>query len=192
MNDHASQSPDATILYAVRHGESVWNVEGRLTGWTDVDLTDTGRAQATALRPILRAQRFDSVWSSPLARARETAQLAWGNQFGQDDLLKEFNFGDHEGRLLHELSKDYVALLRKFEHYHPPGGERGEEFFARVDRFLAALPTGRHLIFTHGGVIKRIFDRVGLGRFPGNAAICVFDLQANQLLEELNNPLPHN
>lgn len=185
-NSHLMPS---TRLYAVRHGESIWNVEGRLAGWTDIELTERGRAQASALRPLLQARQFDSVWSSPLLRARDTALLAWGNHFAEDELLKEFHFGDDEGRLLQDLSKDDFARFKRFSDYQPPGGERGEDFFARVDRFLHALPTGEHLAFTHGGVIRRLFERGGLRRFPGNAGIYVFDLQTNTLVEEIPNPI---
>lgn len=179
----------SVILYAVRHGESVWNVEGRLAGWTDIALTQNGRAQASALQPILQQHTFDSVWSSPLERARDTAMLAWGNKFGEDELLKEFNFGDHEGRLVTELSKDYQTLLRKFDDYHPPGGEHGAHFFARVDRFIYALPPGKHLVFTHGGVIRRLFHLTGTPRFPQNAGIQIFDVRQQQLIQEIPNPL---
>ena len=179
----------STILYAVRHGESIWNIEGRLTGWTDVALTDLGRDQARALRPILQEHRFDSVWSSPLIRAYETAQLAWGEQFTYDERLKEFNFGEHEGRTLASFNTDYVQLLRNFESFEPPGGERGDRFYARVDAFYDSLPLGKHLVFAHGGVIKRLFERAGHKKFPDNASIVVADLRQHTIIEEISNPL---
>lgn len=186
----ATNTPDAPrILYAVRHGESVWNVEGRLAGWTDVALTQIGRAQASALRPLLQDERFDSVWSSPLQRARETARLAWGERFQENELLKEFHFGSHEGRRVQELSPDELRRFRAFESYQAPEGEAGPAFFARVDRFIETLPSGQHLIFTHGGVIRRLFAHAGIHRFPNNAGVQVFDLRAMTLVRELPNPL---
>lgn len=190
MSAHLSRNaPTSTLLYAVRHGESIWNIEGRLTGWSDVALTDLGRDQARALRPLLQEHRFDSVWSSPLIRARETAQLAWGNAFEHDERLKEFHFGEHEGRTLASFQTDYVQLLRNFESFEPPGGERGHEFYARVDAFYESLPLGKHLIFAHGGVIKRLFERAGLKKFPDNASIVVADIHQRTIVQEISNPL---
>lgn len=182
--------PDAPrILYAIRHGESLWNVEGRLAGWSDIALTQIGRAQASALRPLLQDERFDSVWSSPLQRARETARLAWGERFQEHELLKEFNFGAHEGRRVQELSPDELRRFRAFETYHAPEGEAGHAFGARVDQFIESLPSGQHLVFTHGGVIRRLFAQVGIHRFPKNAGVHVFDLRAQTLIREIPNPL---
>lgn len=189
LHSSDSSSSRSTLLYAVRHGESIWNIEGRLTGWSDVALTDLGRDQARALRPFLQDHRFDSVWSSPLQRARETAELAWGTTFAQDERLKEFHFGEHEGRTLASFNTDYVQLLRNFESFAPPGGEIGVDFYARVDAFYDGLPSGKHLMFAHGGVIKRLFERAGLRKFPDNACIVVADIPRRTIVKEIPNPL---
>lgn len=176
-------------LYLVRHGESVWNIESRLTGWSDIALSETGRAQADALAPLLADQRFHGVWSSPLERARETAERAWRRPFTVDERIKEFNFGVHEGKPLAEISDSYLALLRDFERFAPEGGELGLEFYRRVDAFFDDLVPGSHLIFTHGGVIKRALERTGIRRFVTNAGITVIDWSAKSLIDELKNPL---
>src|SRR5262249_57118993 len=66
----------ATEIWLVRHGETQWSTAGRHTGCTDVPLTEGGREQARALRGILGGRRFALVLTSPLARARETCELA--------------------------------------------------------------------------------------------------------------------
>jgi len=122
-------------------------------------------------------------------RARETAELAWGGAFQHDERLKEFHFGEHEGRTLASFNTDYVRLLRNFESFEPPGGERGQDFYARVDAFYESLPLGKHLVFAHGGVIKRLFERAGLKKFPDNASIVVADLREHTIIEEIANPI---
>ena len=62
-----------TRLVLVRHGQTAWNLEGRAQGHTDVGLDETGRAQARAMAPYVAAMAPTALWSSDLARARETA-----------------------------------------------------------------------------------------------------------------------
>lgn len=178
-----------TQLFMVRHGESLWNLEGRLTGWTDVALTAHGRAQAEALRPLLAQHAYDYAWSSPLARAAMTGTLAWGDRYAFDERLKEFHFGEHEGAFLKDLGPDYLSLLKRFETYAPPGGESGQAFYDRVDSFFDALPPGKHVVFTHGGVIRRLYERVGIRKFVGNAGLCIVDWTEKRLIVEHENPL---
>lgn len=176
-------------LYLVRHGESVWNIDQRLTGSSDIALSDLGRRQADALAPWLHDQQFHSVWSSPLERARETAERAWKRPFAIDPRIQEFNFGIFEGKPLHEISTDYLALLKNFETFAPEGGDLGADFYARVDGFCDHLTPGEHLIFTHGGVIKRVLERTGIRRFVKNASITIIDWSSKSLVDEVPNPL---
>ena len=62
-------------IYMTRHGETVWNAEGRIQGHTDIDLSPRGRTQAQALGQRLEDVDFDAVYSSDLIRARETADI---------------------------------------------------------------------------------------------------------------------
>ena len=67
---------EATRIIAIRHGETTWNADGRVQGHTDIGLSDTGRAQAQRLAQALAGRdRLDAIYSSDLARARDTAVL---------------------------------------------------------------------------------------------------------------------
>ena len=178
-----------TRLYLVRHGESLWNTQQRLTGWSDIDLSERGKAQADALAPLLQNLDFHSVWTSPLRRAKETAERAWRGAFTVDERIKEFNFGVFEGKPLHEISADYLALLKNFESFAPEGGESGQRFYDRVDQFCDHLAPGQHLVFTHGGVIKRVLEHTGVRRFVSNAGVTIVDWSEKQLVDEIKNPL---
>ena len=94
----------ASQLVVIRHGETEWSSRGRHTSRTDIELTDHGRAQATALTPRLAAWTFALVLTSPRRRARETAALAGlGDQAQVDDDLRELDYGEDEGRTTPEI-----------------------------------------------------------------------------------------
>ena len=94
-------SAAATLrIYLARHGQTDWNVEGRMQGGTDTPLNATGRQQAAALKDHLKDVRFDAVYSSTLSRSRETAEIVRG-QVPLTSLagLGERRFGKFEGLL---------------------------------------------------------------------------------------------
>src|SRR5438093_9169457 len=82
--------------WLLRHAETEWSRDGRHTGRTDVPLTDVGRKRARALRERIAGREFALVLSSPLSRARETAELAGLTPQLREDLL-EFDYGEYEG-----------------------------------------------------------------------------------------------
>ncbi|WP_432540796.1 histidine phosphatase family protein [Kineococcus sp. SYSU DK002] len=112
----------------VRHGQTDWNRDGRLQGRTDVPLNDTGRAQALALAAQLAGQGWAAITSSPLSRARETAQIV-ADHLGlellppHDDLV-ERDFGEAEGG-------DAADLLARYPDGERPGQEPWPELTAR-------------------------------------------------------------
>ncbi|MEW1958060.1 histidine phosphatase family protein [Kineococcus sp. NPDC059986] len=140
MPDHVtSPTPARTAL--VRHGETDWNRDGRLQGRTDIPLNDTGRAQARALAELLAEPLGDdlpwaAVTSSPLSRARETAQIL-ADRLGlellppHDDLV-ERHFGEAEGG-------DLAELTARYPHGERPGQEPWEDLVARGSAALRRL-----------------------------------------------------
>ncbi len=102
-------------ILLIRHGETVWNSEGRCQGFSDIDLNAAGQEQAAALARALRTERLDAVYSSDLARARKTAEaIAQPHQFPvqADARFRELNQGKLEGKKLNDLLSDYPELLR--------------------------------------------------------------------------------
>ncbi|MBC7273166.1 MAG: histidine phosphatase family protein, partial [Streptomyces sp.] len=97
----------STTLLLARHGQSVWHAENRYAGVSDIPLTETGRAQAEALGRWVEARPVAAVWTSPLARAVETAEpvcRALGLAAHRDAGLRECDFGVAEGRTLAEFA----------------------------------------------------------------------------------------
>ncbi|BDG17534.1 histidine phosphatase family protein [Thermus brockianus] len=156
-------------LWLVRHGETLWNREGRLLGWTDLPLTPLGRAQARALRGLLPPL---PAYSSDLRRALETAALA-GFAPQPTRALREIHFGALEGASWETLDPLHKEALLRFQGFHPPGGEGLEAFQERVFRFLEGLE-GPALLFTHGGVVRAVLRALGEdGLVPPGSALLV-------------------
>jgi probable phosphoglycerate mutase len=168
-------------LWLVRHGETTHSRDGMLAGWSDIPLTAVGESQAEALRPLLAGERFDSVWCSDLARAVHTAELAWGAA-RRDARLREISFGRLEGLPWATLDDSLKQTLVAFSGFAPPGGETIEAMQARVHLFLAELPPGRHLVFTHGGVIRALTREAGEDSFLPTGSVAALDWTARRLL----------
>lgn len=157
-------------LRLVRHGRTGWNAEGRFLGWRDEPLDEVGVDQARRLASILHQSAGDQAWTSDLVRARQTAALA-GLDAVADRRLREFDFGRLEGRTWDALDECTREGLRRFDGFSAPGGESSEAFRTRVVEFLDELPHGRHVVVTHGGVIRVVLRVCGSSTsFPGLGA----------------------
>jgi len=154
----------------VRHGETLWNREGRLLGWTDLPLTPEGEAQARALKGLLPPL---PAYSSDLLRARRTAELA-GFRPEATRALREIHFGALEGAPWEALEPAYKEALLRFQGFHPPGGESLEEFQERVFRFLEGLKAPA-LLFTHGGVVRAALRALGEDGLVPPGSVLVVD-----------------
>ena len=96
-------------LYFERHGQTDWNVRGKLQGKSDIALNETGRLQAVETREKLKQVAMDAIYCSPLMRARETAEIInvlWELPIQCDDRLMERSFGDMEGALRKDVPFD--------------------------------------------------------------------------------------
>ena len=161
----------ATRILAIRHGETAWNVGGRIQGHLDIPLNDTGRAQARRLaRALAGRDAIDLIVSSDLARAFETARTvaeATGAPLVAHAALRERCFGDFQGQTFAEIADtwpdDAERWRRREPAWSPPGGQ-GEslllfrERITQVVQALAAENTGKHIaLFTHGGVLDVLY-----------------------------------
>jgi probable phosphoglycerate mutase len=173
--------PSTVELWLVRHGLTPWNAAHRLQGWADVPLATEGEAQARALWSRLGAAEFDSVWCSDLARARETARLAHGPA-RPDARLRELHFGGLEGCLFADLPTDVRDALVAFEGFAAPKGESVADLRRRVLDLVDELAPGRHVIFTHGGVVRVLLAELGARLYVGPASLAIVDWSARRLV----------
>lgn len=139
-------------LCLIRHGQTVWNAQGRLQGRLDSPLTERGRAQAAALRPLV-ADLPGLRLCSPLGRAVQTARLLFGDApVTLDDRLAEIGLGDFSGRLIAELRAERPDVFAGPPHAwydRVPNGEGLAALSARLSALLDALP-GPAVVVTHG------------------------------------------
>lgn len=150
-----------TTLFLIRHAESVANASGRVQGWLDSPLSETGRAQVQALAERFRSASLDAVYASPLARAADTAQaIAAVHTLSVtlDDRLKEYNMGRWTGLNRAEIEALSPGVDLEAEHeLAVPGGETAQEMHDRVEPFLREV-IGRHVdhtvvVVAHGGTL---------------------------------------
>ena len=138
-------------VYIVRHGETAWSLSGQHTGRTDIALTERGEAEAKALRPWLRGIEFSHILSSPLRRARRTAELTGlARPVEVDEDLSEWNYGEYEGLTsteIHSGRPDWSVYQDG-----APGGESPDAVTIRADRLIQNLGRlkGSVAVFTHG------------------------------------------
>jgi probable phosphoglycerate mutase len=177
-----SPAPTVLELWLVRHGESTFNAEGRYAGWSNPPLTPAGEAMAQALLPRLAGIAFDGVWSSDRIRAQETARLAGFASVPTDLRLREIHFGDLEGKTHLEMGEHWRERLHSFADFTAPGGESTADVQRRAQDFVASLPGGRHLIFSHGGWIRSLTAACGCDRFPEKAELMRVDWPNRRLM----------
>jgi probable phosphoglycerate mutase len=187
-----------TILLA-RHGETDWNREGRFQGWADPPLNATGRAQAVDLSVQLMAEELAAVYSSPLRRAYETAEVVAASRGLEPvtvDALREVDVGSWSGLSRAEIEQRFPEQYARWLDYGQ-GWEDGETYEQMVDRVVGALQElaeardgERILAVTHGGPIRAasaFADRVSYAearrRSPvvGNTAVLEFAVEAGAL-----------
>ncbi len=173
---------DVLELWLVRHGETTRSVRREIAGWTDPALTAKGRGEAETLRPLIENQEFTSVWSSDLKRAVTTARIAWGEP-QIDARIRELNFGEIEGRPFDEVDDPTGAAILGFRDFAMPGGETRSTFAQRVESFINDLPAGRHLLFTHGGVVRLLVQDLGIDRFLATGSLVSVDWRRKQVID---------
>ncbi|HBV09521.1 MAG TPA: histidine phosphatase family protein [Micrococcaceae bacterium] len=185
-----------TALALVRHGQTDWNLAGRMQGRTDIDLNDTGRAQARELGRELNGQNWDLVVASPLSRAQETALLIAAELDVEHaapvaDVI-ERGFGPLEGRIMAEVSEAEAATL----------AAETEDRETVLHRMLGALsvlvqenPGRKILVISHGAAMRIVRDALaGVRIHDGvtNGELLKIDLERmHELREELGLVTAH-
>ena len=158
------------LFYLVRHGQTDWNRAGKIQGTTDIPLNETGRQQAEQLAAVLKGRsgypektRIDAVYSSPLARAFQTAEiLAKEGKLPLRRLtgLRERDFGCWEGKSWQQVEAEYPDEFHLWREQPmigiPSGGESRKSCEARSERAIRQIleeTAGDAVIVAHGGIL---------------------------------------
>ena len=149
------------VLALIRHGQTDWNLAGLMQGRTDIPLNETGREQARVAASVLEAEPWDAVVSSPLVRARETAEII-ATELGLPlggayDELVEQDFGVAEGTQVSEL---YVRWPDRDFAGKEPDDEVGPRGLRGLERIAADHPGARVLVVAHGTLIRHTLAEV--------------------------------
>ncbi|MEU4015854.1 histidine phosphatase family protein [Microbacterium sp. NPDC028030] len=164
-----------THLTLVRHGQTDWNLARRIQGSTDIPLNATGREDAARAAEQLATSTHHAVYTSPLLRARETAEII-ADRLGLEVAgvvpdIREREFGEGEGMLV----EDYIGTYGDW-HAEVPGAESLQQVgeraiaalhaIARQARRRSAPRAESVLVVAHGGVIRAVIDHVSGGTLP--------------------------
>lgn len=195
-------------LYVIRHGETYWNKERKMQGHLGSDLNEKGVRLAKVTADGLKGVPFDLCITSPLVRARHTAEIIMGDRnkpIIDEPRLKELNFGIWEGRCVAPGKMEIpVEDFRRFRTdpfaYQPPeGGETVQELIDRTNAFfdeLISTPEYQDktiLISVHGGVVRAFLNRLyenpedfWQGGVPMNCAYSIVEVKnsAARLVEK--------
>ena len=168
-------------LWLVRHGETEWSADGRHTSVTDIPLTEHGRERARELGEYLKGKRFAAVFVSPMQRAQETCRIAgFGNVTQVDPDLREWNYGESEGKTTKEMRERYGPKWSVWTDAIVDGesvdqvGERADKMITRA---LAAVAMGPGAgeskavaLFAHAHILRILAARwIGLPAVNGKS-----------------------
>jgi probable phosphoglycerate mutase len=159
---------EPTRIIAIRHGETMWNVDTRIQGHLDIPLNETGRKQAERMALALADEPISAIYASDLTRAWETAQYlahVQGIEVTREEGLRERGFGDFEGKTFAEIEAllpDQSMRWRKRDpEFAPAGGESLIDLRSRVvstaERLAAEHPGELIALVGHGGVMDVLY-----------------------------------
>ena len=185
-----------TTLILARHGETDWNRENRFQGHADPPLNELGRRQSAELADALADEGIARVYTSPLRRARETAEIVsarLGLELENLEALREIDVGEWSGLTRDEVAARFPDSFARWLDRAPEGFEGGETYAGLADRVVPAVlgVADRHrgetiLLVTHGGpsrVLQARAARVSYGesrrRETGlaNCGVCRFAVE---------------
>jgi broad specificity phosphatase PhoE len=183
-----------TDLYLVRHGQTAGNVKNLFIGATDIPLDELGQRQVVELGERFRGIRLDDIFTSPLQRARRTAE-AIGRVTGHDPIvvpgLSETDFGDAEGLTYQQVIEQFPELLDDLRDLEKvdfafPGGETRRAFYERVTAaFMGIIERyeGKSVaVVAHGGVIGTFYAQLHPGPHTDMAKYAVANASIGHLI----------
>ncbi len=199
-----------TKIYLIRHCQSMGNLDNRFQGRFDADVSPEGAEQLELLGLRFRNERLDRVYSSPLTRARETAEAVakYHNiEVTEDPGFLEMDVGEMENLRLSEVAEKFPEVARDWdrdpERCAFPGGETMGQVYERVnaalDRLVEENPGKTIAIVTHGGALRTIYTRVVYGRLEeigksevfGNTGVSLLEAEDGLLRWKYGNSLDH-
>lgn len=167
-------------LALLRHGHTAWNRAGQIQGRSDIPLDQDARAELSQFSLPAPWDQAD-LWSSPLSRAVETAQIVSNHAPRTAPALTEMFWGDWEGKKGLDLKADPGSGFRDIEHwgwdYRPPGGETPAEVWARIKPWLQGLRRDSVAV-CHIGIMRMILAQAHGWDFDGPAP---FRIKRNRL-----------
>ena len=192
------------VIYLIRHGETDWNTKRLLQGATDIPLNQNGIEVAQLTAEGLREVAFDVIFTSPLKRARETAEIIRGERkipIIPDERLREISFGPYEGLCCQKdgwniPDPDFGNFFMNPGEYVPPeGGESIRHLCERTTEFLQELihhPDYQDktiLLSGHGAVVKGLLSSVIItdlkdfwsGGVHKNCGVSILDVDAGKI-----------
>ncbi len=191
-------------IYLIRHGETNQNKKKCLQGRTDIELNDYGRELAYKTAEGLKEVEFDMIFTSPLKRARETAEIIRGDRsipIVVEERIQEISFGDYEGLCFAKEGysipdPEFMNFFNAPHEYEtPPGGESFPSILKRTGAFLNELVRTKQyqdktiLLSTHGCALKAVLANVrntSLAEFWGegvhkNCAVSLLNVTDGQI-----------
>ena len=197
-------------IYLTRHGLTEWNVNRRMQGWGNGELTEKGIKDALALGKRLKEVPIDKVYSSSSKRAYETAQYIIGDReisLIQMDDLREINFGDWDGRIREEIEAEYPDEFKVFWEtphlFNRNSGETFEHVRKRAIRSLQHIieenKEGTVLIVTHSIFLRVLMtyikdiplSDVFKSTPPGNTSLFKIEITDGELKLIFENDMQH-
>jgi len=184
-------------IYLVRHAETTWNLEGKVQGSRDTPLSLDGLAQTAKTVAFLSALRFDTIFTSPLTRARAIAEPV-GINLGVSPIvmpeLREIEFGGWEGHTWNEIETMYPATLAAWElkslEARPDGGESLTDVGCRAEKVRSMIESSSGelvLVVAHGGlnrVLMSVLLDLPISSYNNftqpNACISIFEAETSK------------
>lgn len=180
------------LFYFIRHGQTDWNLAHRIQGAKDIPLNETGRKQAGMLAEGMKDRPVDSVYTSPLLRARETAQYVADYQGVQVYMvrgLEEINYGKWEGLTMRQIRFFHPVAYKKWRKdpvYGAPYG--GESQMDVIKRTAMAMEAVKQHILLYGAEESDESDKIKAAAvvLHGASLVCLLQwlLRDEEVLEE--------